>query len=132
MNPEDIGALVAGSSLLVIITFALVAAVLPIIAYWKILGKVGYPPPLALVILLPLAGLILVYFLAFAEWPALKKAAPAPAGPAPPAPAPLAPLHVETPATPAAKSAFRFCTGCGVGLEGSERFCANCGKPTGN
>jgi hypothetical protein len=140
MNPEDLGALLAGSGLLFGLTMALVSIVIPIVAYWKIIGKTGHPSPLALVILFPMAGLILLYWLAFSEWPALSRGRLAPVAPSPvPMPPPPAysgaPVYPGAPETPvaaapqAAQPGFRFCTGCGVSLEGIERFCANCGKP---
>jgi hypothetical protein len=138
MNPEDLGALIAGSGLLFGLTMALVSIVIPIVAYWRIIGKTGHPSPLALVFLFPLAGLILLYWLAFSEWPALNRGRLTPVAP-PPVPMPPPPVYsgspgypaaaVEPAAAPAAQPGFRFCTGCGVSLEGIERFCANCGKP---
>jgi hypothetical protein len=129
MNPDELGALIAGSGLLFGLTMALVSIVIPIVAYWKILGKAGHPSPLALVFLFPMAGLILLYWLAFSDWPALNRGRLAPVAPAPvPMPPPAYPGTSETP-PPAAQPGFRFCTGCGVSLEGIERFCANCGKP---
>lgn len=139
MNPvdlEEVAGLLAGGGILGLMMFSMVAMIVPIIAYWKILGKVGYPPPLALVILLPFAGLILLYWLAFAEWPALK---PKGAGGVPyPPPAPVLPQTTYAPPAPVAPQApggegvgQRFCTGCGAALGGEQRFCASCGKPVG-
>lgn len=127
IGPEDIGALVAGSSVLALLALGVVAVLAPVIAYWKILEKAGHPGPLALLFLVPFVGIIMLYWLALAEWPSLRpKTAPPPAGFPAPIPA------VPPPTAPAASgSGFKFCTGCGIGLEGSERFCRNCGRPVG-
>lgn len=140
MNPEDLAGLIAGSSILVILGLSLVGIVIPIVAYWKILEKAGHPGPLALLFLLPFVGIIMLYWLALADWPSLRKPlASAPAGfpPPPPVyppppPAPPPPPPVPAPAAPAAaQPAFKFCAGCGTALEGVERFCRNCGRPVG-
>ena len=36
---------------------------------WRIVGKAGYPPAISLVAILPAVGLILLWWLAFAQWP---------------------------------------------------------------
>lgn len=137
MNPEDLAGLIAGSSILFILGLSLVGIIIPIVAYWKILDKAGHPGPLALLFLLPFVGIIMLYWLALAEWPSLRKtSAPAPVGFPPPPVYPSAPPPppppVVTPEAPAAASpAFKFCAGCGTALEGVERFCRNCGRPVG-
>jgi hypothetical protein len=136
MNPEDVAGLIAGSSILVILALSVIGILIPIVAYWKILDKAGHPGPLALLFLLPFVGIIMLYWLALAEWPSLRRpAAPAPVGfPPPPVypPAPPPPPPVVMPAAPAAAlPASKFCTGCGTALEGVERFCRNCGRPVG-
>ena len=47
----------------------LVAAVLVLVPIWRICAKAGYPGWLGLLALVPVANLLLLYFLAFAEWP---------------------------------------------------------------
>ena len=49
-----------------------IMAVLIVVPFWRICSKAGYPGPLSLLMLLPIANLILLYFLAFARWPALE------------------------------------------------------------
>jgi hypothetical protein len=44
---------------------------------WRIVGKAGYPPALSLLALFPAAGLILLWWLAFARWP-VRRDAPVP------------------------------------------------------
>lgn len=126
MNPEDLLGLAAGSAVLLGVTFAVLGLLIPVVAYWKILEKTGHPGPLALLFIFPVVGIILLYWLALAEWPALK-----PRTAAAPAPAPPPPAVLPEPESTAEPQVFRFCAGCGIGLEGSERFCRNCGRPTG-
>jgi hypothetical protein len=60
----------------IVILFALSVTVLTVIAYWKICEKAGFPGPLSLLMLVPIANIILLLYLAFAEWPALKDKKP--------------------------------------------------------
>lgn len=50
----------------------LLAAVIVVYPLWRICAKAGYPGWLAMLALVPLANVALLYFLAFAEWPALR------------------------------------------------------------
>ncbi|WP_369601383.1 hypothetical protein AAIA72_16500 [Hahella sp. SMD15-11] len=63
----------------------LIAAILVVWPMWRICERAGYHGALSLLILVPLANLALIYFLAFAEWPALK-AGSAPGKDQPPGP----------------------------------------------
>ncbi len=56
----------------------LLVGLLVILPTWRICSKAGYPGWLALLFLLPVANLILLYFLAFAEWPLERRVASAP------------------------------------------------------
>jgi len=56
-----------------VVIFSLLITILMIVAYWKICEKAGFPGPLALLTLVPIANFILVLYIAFAEWPALKQ-----------------------------------------------------------
>ena len=55
--------------LLVILVIALVM----FLPYWRIFKKAGFAPALSLLMFVPLLNVIMLFFLAFAEWPALKK-----------------------------------------------------------
>ena len=59
-----------------IIVFMLLAAgvgvLLVVIPFWKICTKAGFPGALSLLMILPVANIILPFYLAFAEWPALR------------------------------------------------------------
>jgi hypothetical protein len=45
--------------------------VLVVWPFWRIFSKAGFPGPLALGMLIPLVNLGLLFYLSFAEWPAL-------------------------------------------------------------
>jgi hypothetical protein len=51
---------------------------------WRIIGKAGYPPFLSLFAIFPAVGLLLLWWLAFAQWPVrrdapIRRDAPVPA-----------------------------------------------------
>lgn len=46
-------------------------AVVVVIPFWRICSRAGYPGVISLLILVPLANLVFLYFLAFADWPNL-------------------------------------------------------------
>ena len=47
----------------------LIGIIIAIIPFWKICDRVGLSPWLSLLLLIPLANIIVVYYVAFAEWP---------------------------------------------------------------
>ena len=53
--------------------FVAIGAVLTVIPFWKICSKAGFPGPLALLMAVPIANIILPFYIAFAEWPVLKQ-----------------------------------------------------------
>lgn len=55
------------------LVWMLVMAVIVVIPFWRICGKAGYSGWLSLLILIPVVNLLLLYFLAFSEWPSLRK-----------------------------------------------------------
>lgn len=46
-------------------------AVVVVIPFWRICSRAGYPGVISLLVLVPLANLVFLYFLAFANWPSL-------------------------------------------------------------
>jgi hypothetical protein len=55
---------------LIVLMIVAVPIVLP---YWQIFKKAGFPPALSLLMLVPLVGLIVLFVVAYSEWPALQK-----------------------------------------------------------
>ena len=45
---------------------------LVVLPVWRICSKAGFPGALSLLALIPIANLFLLFFLAFADWPALR------------------------------------------------------------
>lgn len=56
-----------------ILGFMVVGALLTVIPFWKICTKAGFPGALALLMLVPLGTIILPFYIAFADWPALRQ-----------------------------------------------------------
>jgi uncharacterized membrane protein YhaH (DUF805 family) len=50
----------------------LIFAIIVITPIWRICTKAGYSGWLSLLMVIPFANLILLYFLAFADWPILR------------------------------------------------------------
>ena len=48
----------------------LVVAVVVVTPVWRICQRTGYPGWMGVLILIPVVNLLLLYFLAFADWPA--------------------------------------------------------------
>ena len=61
-----------GVILVIFLFAALFAMLLPTIAFWKICSKAGFPGALGLLMLVPIANIILPFYLAFAQWPILR------------------------------------------------------------
>ena len=60
--------------LIILILFGIFS--LTIIAWWRFFSKAGYPGPLSLTMLIPLASIIVFFWFAFAEWPIERKLKP--------------------------------------------------------
>jgi len=52
----------------------LIVTILIIIPFWRLCQRVGYSPWLSLLLLVPLANLFFIYYLAFGEWPVARGA----------------------------------------------------------
>ena len=59
-----------GLELLIIVFLFPIVFIIPVIAFWKICSKAGFPAPLGLFMLVPVANRLLPLYLAFAHWPA--------------------------------------------------------------
>jgi heme/copper-type cytochrome/quinol oxidase subunit 2 len=51
----------------------MVAVVLCVWAYWRIFTKAGYPGAMGIMMVIPFLNVIMLFFLAFSEWPVLKE-----------------------------------------------------------
>jgi hypothetical protein len=51
------------------IRWVLILSLLQLVAFWKILGRMGYPPWLAIMASVPVVNLILFYYVALSPWP---------------------------------------------------------------
>ncbi len=58
---------------IIIAVIAATGVVLNVVPYWFIFKKAGYHPALSLLMIIPLVDVVMKFFLAFAEWPSLKK-----------------------------------------------------------
>jgi hypothetical protein len=54
----------------------LIGAIIMIIPFWQIFKKAGFNPALSILMLVPIANIIIIFYLAFAEWPAMRKGQP--------------------------------------------------------
>jgi hypothetical protein len=62
----------AESIVIIFVLFAAaIGALLTVVPFWKICQKAGFPPPLSLLMLVPIANVVLPFYIAFAQWPAL-------------------------------------------------------------
>jgi hypothetical protein len=50
----------------------LIAAIIVVIPFWRIFSKAGYSGWLSILMIIPLVNIIMLYFLAFADWPILR------------------------------------------------------------
>ncbi len=65
-----------GLSEIMIILLVVVAAFILILLlpYWRIFGKAGFSPALSFLMIVPLVNIVMLYYLAFAEWPSQSQA----------------------------------------------------------
>lgn len=59
-----------GSMELLVVLFIAVFTVFP---FWFICSKAGFPGWISLAVLIPVLNLLLLFFLAFSDWPALRQ-----------------------------------------------------------
>ena len=50
----------------------LIVGLLIILPLWKIFEKAGFSGPLAILMLIPFINILMIFYLAFTDWPALK------------------------------------------------------------
>jgi len=59
--------------LIVILFIVSISGLISILPFWRIFTKAGFPEEFSLLMFIPIANIIILFFLAFAEWPALQK-----------------------------------------------------------
>jgi hypothetical protein len=52
-----------------VIRWVLILSLLQVVAFWKILGRMGFPPWLAILASIPLVNLLMLYYIALTPWP---------------------------------------------------------------
>ena len=65
----------------IVVLFMAFGVLLVVLPFWKICTKAGLPGPLSLLMLVPIANIILPFYVAFTDWPALRNTATPPEGP---------------------------------------------------
>src|SRR5437762_9945029 len=63
----------AGVMTLIMLLIGLSVIVFSVVIYWKIFSKAGYSGAMGLLMFVPIANLIVLCVLAFAEWPVLRE-----------------------------------------------------------
>ena len=59
--------------LLIVLLAIVLGILLKVVPYWFIFKKAGYHPALSVIMVVPFGDIIMRFFLAFSDWPALKK-----------------------------------------------------------
>ena len=67
------GSLGPTEMIVILILMIIPGILLTVIPFWKICSKAGFPGALSLLMLVPIANIILLFYIAFSEWPVLKK-----------------------------------------------------------
>jgi hypothetical protein len=52
-----------------VIRWIVILSLLQLVAFWKIFGRMGFPPWLAIMASVPLVNLIILYYVALTPWP---------------------------------------------------------------
>ena len=50
----------------------IIVGLIIVLPFWKIFTKAGFPGPLAVLMIVPLVNILMIFFLAFAEWPSMR------------------------------------------------------------
>jgi len=50
-----------------------ILSLLQVVAFWRILGRMGFPPWLAIMASVPIVNLIILYYIALNPWPSEKR-----------------------------------------------------------
>jgi hypothetical protein len=66
-----------------VIRWFAILSLLQLVPFWKIFGRMGFPPWLAIIASLPLVNLIVLYYVALTPWPRESRWNPPAPGPGP-------------------------------------------------
>ena len=72
-NTTPIDAATLTTIILISIIVSLVSIIFAVIVYWRIFAKAGYSGALSLLMFVPIANIVMLCVLAFAEWPIYKE-----------------------------------------------------------
>ncbi len=72
-NGPDVAPIFAAMLIMFLIFVLLIIIAIKILIICKIFSKAGYSWALGLLMLVPIANIIMAFFLAFADWPILKE-----------------------------------------------------------
>jgi uncharacterized membrane protein len=61
------------TEIMAICMFVLMFGIVILIPYWRIFAKAGFSPRLSLLMIVPLANIVMLYYLGFKEWPSLEE-----------------------------------------------------------
>jgi hypothetical protein len=54
------------------VLWLLIVGLIIVLPFWKIFSKAGFNGVLAVLMIIPFVNLFMIFYLAFADWPALK------------------------------------------------------------
>ena len=69
----DVAPMIAGVIVIIAVLVGLLVTALQILIYCKIFSKAGFSWALGLLVLVPIANIIIFFYLAFADWPVQKE-----------------------------------------------------------
>jgi hypothetical protein len=72
-NTTPVDAATLTTIILISIIVSLVGIIFAVIIYWRIFAKAGYSGALGLLMFVPIANIVMLCILAFAEWPIYKE-----------------------------------------------------------
>ena len=72
-SPDAVAKIIPLILVLVYLLFFVISTVIGLIIWCKLFSKAGYHWAFGLLILVPIAGIVVPFYLAFADWPILKE-----------------------------------------------------------
>ena len=59
--------------LLIVLVATVFGALFTVVPFWFIFRRAGFHPALSLLMMVPVVSVVMTFFLAFVDWPSLKK-----------------------------------------------------------